>query len=95
MAAHGARRLLAMADNTRAIIAIELLTAAQGCDFHRPLESSAPLETARAALRAVVPPLEEDRHLHPDLAAAIALVRDGAILPSTAELLLPGVCGAP
>src|SRR6476659_6422264 len=47
MAAHGARRLLDMTANAGAIIGIELLAAAQGCDFHRPLASSAPLETAR------------------------------------------------
>ncbi len=94
MAAHGARRLLAMADNTRAIIAIELLAAAQGCDFQRPLASSAILEAARAVLRAAVPHLEDDRHLQPDIEAAIALVRSGSILPSTATLRLPGVCEA-
>ena len=90
MAAHGARRLGGMIDNARAVIAIELVAAAQGCDFHRPLRSSAPLEAARATLRAAVPYLDDDRHLHPDVAAAIALIADGAILPAT---LLPGVCG--
>jgi histidine ammonia-lyase len=94
MAAHGARRLLPMADNVRAILAIELMAAAQGCDFHRPLSSSPPLERARAALRAVVPALDEDRHLHPDIEAAIALVRVGAILPPAGDLVLPGVRAA-
>jgi len=41
MAAHGARRLLGMAENGCSIVGIELLAAAQGCDFHRPLASSA------------------------------------------------------
>jgi histidine ammonia-lyase len=91
MAAHGARRLGPMADNVRAVIAIELLTAAQGCDFHRPLASSAPLEAARAVLRAKVPTLEDDRHLHPDMAAATDLVAAGAILPAGDALWLPGV----
>jgi urocanate hydratase len=40
MSAHAARRLLAMAENTAAIIGIELLAAAQGCDFHAPLKQS-------------------------------------------------------
>lgn len=48
MAAHGARRLLAMAENAAHVIGIELLAAAQGCDFHAPLRSSAALEAARA-----------------------------------------------
>src|SRR5579871_472890 len=40
MAAHGARRLSPMIDNASAVIAIEWLAAAQGCDFHAPLASS-------------------------------------------------------
>jgi histidine ammonia-lyase len=79
MATHGARRLLPMAANLRAILGIEWLAAAQGCDFHAPLRSSAPLEEARALLRARVPMLVEDRHLAPDIAAATALVANGAL----------------
>ena len=48
MAAHGARRLAAMAENAANVVAIELMAAAQGCDFHAPLRSSAPLERVRA-----------------------------------------------
>lgn len=74
MAAHGSRRLLDMAENLRGVIAIEYLSAAQGCDFHAPLKSSDALEAARAMLRADVPTLTDDRHFHPDIAAAAALV---------------------
>ena len=74
MAAHGARRLLDMAENLRGVIAIEWLAAAQGCDFHQGLRSSDALEAARAMLRAQVPTLADDRHFHPDIAAAAALV---------------------
>src|SRR5262249_36849619 len=51
MAAHGARRLAAMAENAANVVAIELIAAAQGCDFHAPMTSSAPLERVRALLR--------------------------------------------
>jgi histidine ammonia-lyase len=85
MAAHGARRLLAMTANLRAILAIELLAAAQGCDFH-PQKSSAVLEDVRAILRAAVPKLEDDRYFAPDIEAAIALIR----APLT-NVPLPGV----
>ncbi|WP_035706010.1 histidine ammonia-lyase [Niveispirillum irakense] len=80
MAAHGARRLLAMAENGFAVIAIEWLAAAQGCDFHAPLTSSAVLEAARARLRAAVPTLAADRYFHADIQAALGLVRDGALV---------------
>ncbi|WP_447724167.1 histidine ammonia-lyase [Sphingomonas koreensis] len=79
MAGHGARRLLDMARNLANILGIEYLAAAQGCDFHAPLTSSDPLETARALLRTQVPHLEDDRHFAPDMVAATALVTSGAL----------------
>ncbi|WP_371130452.1 histidine ammonia-lyase [Phenylobacterium sp.] len=91
MAAHGARRLLGMVDNATAVIGIELLAAVQGCDFHAPLTSSAVLEAARALLRGQVPHLTDDRHFHPDMVAAIALVRSGAVIAAAGAVPLPGV----
>lgn len=79
MAGHGARRLLAMTANLAHILGIEYLAAAQGCDFHAPLTSSAPLEAARTLLREQVPTLEDDRHFAPDMALATALVTSGAL----------------
>lgn len=90
MAAHGARRLLAMVESAQAVVGIEYLAAAQGCDFHAPLRSSDALEAARALLRAEVPRLDDDRHFHPDIEAALALVRSGAVVKA-AGLTLPGV----
>ena len=92
MAAHGARRLVAMAENATNVVAIELIAAAQGCDFHTPLTSSAPLERVRARLREHVPRLEHDRYLAPDIAAAADLVRSGA-LAAVADLDLPSLEG--
>jgi histidine ammonia-lyase len=92
MAAHGASRLLPMVQNAVAVIGIELLAAAQGCDFHAPLTSSPPLESVRAVVRSEVAHLEDDRHFYPDLQRAIALVRDGTIA-ATAGNLLPTICG--
>ena len=91
MAAHGARRLLSMAENTGAVLAIELLAAAQACDFHRPLTSSPPLESARRMVRAEVPHLDEDRHFHPEIAKAIDMVRRGAVAASATGVNLPQV----
>ena len=68
MSAHAARRLLPMADNAAAVIGIELLVAAQGCDFHAPLKSSGALERLRAAVRAEVPHMDHDRFIAPDIA---------------------------
>jgi histidine ammonia-lyase len=93
MSAHAARRLLRMAENVTAVVAIELLAAIQGCDFHRPLASSPPLERVRAAVREVVPHLDDDRHLAPDIQAAIELVRSGMVIDATGPDLLPTLCG--
>ena len=90
MAAHGARRLLDMADNVSAVIGIELLAACQGIDFHAPLKSSDALEAAHKHLRAEVPTLEDDRHFHPDMEAATALIRTGSLVAAV-PASLPGV----
>jgi histidine ammonia-lyase len=91
MSAHAARRLLPMADNVAAVIGIELLAAAQGCDFHAPLKSSVMLEQIRALVRAKVPHLEEDREMAPDIAKATALVRSGRLADAAQQAGLPGV----
>ena len=91
MATHGARRLLAMAQNTAGVVAIEWLVAAQGCDYHAPLASSPPLEAARAALRARVPRLSEDRLMAPDIACARDLLEAGALIAASAPLRLPAI----
>ena len=91
MAAHGARRLLTMAENAANVIGIELLAAAQGCDFHAPLRSSTALESVRDLLRQRVPTLQDDRYFHPDMVAATGLVRSGALLQHLANVVLPSV----
>jgi histidine ammonia-lyase len=83
-----------MVESAMAIVAIELLAAAQGCDFHSPLMSSPALEAVRSRLRTDVPTLIDDRHFHPDIEAALALVRAGQVV-QVAELELPGLEGAP
>ncbi|MCW5732626.1 MAG: histidine ammonia-lyase [Enhydrobacter sp.] len=92
MAAHGARRLMDMADNAGTVIAIELLAAAQGCDFHRPLASSPPLEAVRTLLRREVPHLEEDRALHPDQQAATRMIRSRVVVEAAGLDRLPTLC---
>ena len=81
MAAHGARRLLGMAEN------------ADGGHRHRAAGGGAGLRLPRAAgvqrarwkrcascCAREVPHLDDDRHFHPDMEKAIALVRSGALV---------------
>ncbi len=79
MATFAARRLLDMAENACGIVAIELLAAAQGIDFQRPLKSSPRIELAHALLRGRVPRYDQDRWFAADIEAAAAIIRDGTI----------------
>ena len=94
MAAHGARRLAPMAENAGAVVAIEALAAAQGCDFLAPLASSPTLEHVRTRIRAVAPYLDDDRYLHPDISAAHKLVESGALYAAASPIPLPSLEGA-
>lgn len=67
MATSAARRLHEMNDNTATIIAIELLAAAQGLEFHKPLNTSDTLQEAYNKIRCDVPPYDSDRYFAPDL----------------------------
>ena len=82
-----------MVENATAVIGIELLAAAQGCDFHAPLDSSQALESVRKILRSQVPYLDDDRHFHPDMEKAIALVRSGALVEAAQAIDLPNISG--
>jgi histidine ammonia-lyase len=91
MATFAARRLHEMLDNVANIVAIELLAAAQGVEFHHPQESSPAIEKMMTALREVSPAYTDDRSMSADFVRVAGLVNDGlfcqfssSILPSLA-----------
>ncbi len=61
------------------VLALELLAAAQGLEFLRPLRPGRRVETAYQLLRDRVAPLERDRVLGPDIETAEAIVRSGGL----------------
>ena len=80
MAAHGARRLMPMVENAAAVIGDR--TAGRGAGLRLPC--AADLEPAAGSARArccahASPHLDDDRYFHPDIEAATALVRNGAV----------------
>ena len=79
MATFAARRLSNMLGNTARIVAIELLSAAQGIEFLRPLHSSQAVESVLARLRSVSPAMMEDRSLAADIEAVTQLVQQGRL----------------
>jgi histidine ammonia-lyase len=78
-----------MAANSATIVGIELLAAAQGIDFHRPLATSPRLAPVHRLLRARVPFYEVDRILAPDIAAASELVSCGQLSAGCRDLFVP------
>jgi histidine ammonia-lyase len=76
IAAWKARQII---DNVRRVVAIELITAAQGLDFIH-LSSSAPIEKVKSVLRAEVPTLEEDRQLAPEIEKVASMISQGVFV---------------
>jgi histidine ammonia-lyase len=60
------------------VLALELLAAAQGLEFLKPLTPGRGVAAAYQRIREHVPPLRQDRELGPDIRAVEALVRAGA-----------------
>ena len=79
MATHGARRLGPMNANLARIIAIELMAAAEGIDFRRPLRSSEPIEDAHNILRALAAQRDEDREFSTDIEAVAGRIEAGQL----------------
>ena len=88
MATFAARRLHEMIDNVANIVAIELLAAAQGVEFHLPHKSSPILEKVIVAIREVSPAYGEDRSMSADIARVVGLIDEG-IFCAHSESVLP------
>lgn len=69
MATNAALRLHLMNDNVATILAIELLAACQGLEFHAPLTTSPKLLKVYQYVRQYVKPYDQDRYFAPDIAA--------------------------
>jgi histidine ammonia-lyase len=78
MATWGARRLHDIAGNVAAIIAIELLAAAQGVEMRRPLKTSPRLEPVLALIRTKAAFMDRDRAMAHDIESVKALIEQGA-----------------
>ena len=78
MSMHAAVKALALVRNVRRIVAAEILCAAQGIEFLRPLRSSEPLEELLRGVRERVPALAEDRRQDRDLSALDEWIVGGA-----------------
>jgi histidine ammonia-lyase len=72
-------KLQRVVQNTRNVMAIEALAAAQALDFRAPLKTTKILQRVHDAIRAVSKPITEDRVLTTDFAAVAGLIRGGRL----------------
>lgn len=80
MGSIAAQKLWQVLKNTRVVLALELLVAAQGLDFHRPLKSGKGLESTHRLVRKHVKHLEGDRVLAEDIKKSVCLIESGLLL---------------
>ena len=80
MSTVAARKCRSVVTNATRVLASELLCAAQGLEFHRPLTAGKGAEAAYLHIREDVRPLGRDRTLHRDLEAVERLIRTGSLL---------------
>ena len=79
MAPIAARKAVTIARNCAGVIAVELIAAAQGVDYHAPVKTSSALQKLHAQVRALSPHLETDRYWADEMAALQAAVLAGEI----------------
>ncbi len=76
---HSAQRARQVSVNVESILALEALGAAQGIDLLSPLEPARLTGEARAAIRELVPMLDHDRALYPEIESIVSLIRSGRL----------------
>jgi histidine ammonia-lyase len=94
MATNAALRLGPMISNTAAIVAVELLAAAQGVELRAPVATSVPLQQAIARVRLEAAFWERDRAFAPELERVKAVVESGELASLSASLLAIDGSGA-
>ena len=75
-----ARKLRRAVEGLTQVLAVEVLTAARALDLRAPLTPAPATAAAVRRLREQVPGPGPDRHLAPEIAAAVTLVSSGALL---------------
>ncbi|MFC9963085.1 histidine ammonia-lyase [Nocardia ignorata] len=84
-----ARKLRRAIDGLTRVLAIEALTATRALDLRAPLTPSPATAAVRDALRTLVPGPGPDRHLAPEIEAAVNLAASGALLEAAESVVGP------
>lgn len=75
--------------NVATVVAIQLLCGAQALDFRKPQKPGTGVAAAYEVIRSVVPFMETDRPLYPDIEQVLELVQTGAILEAVENTIGP------
>ena len=81
-----ALKLRTIAENAENLLAIELLAAAVALEYRRPLKAGVGVERAYEKLRALVPPLTDDRAMYREIEKIARAIRAGAFDSETEKL---------
>jgi histidine ammonia-lyase len=81
-----ALKLRTIVENAEHLIAIELLSGAEGLEFRRPLKGGAGVERAYETVRSISPAVNEDRSLSLDIERVAAAIRNGEFDNETEKL---------
>jgi histidine ammonia-lyase len=87
MAMTTAVKTKAILKNSSAIVAVELMAAAQALDFRRPLKPGKGTQAALDIIRKHTSHLEEDRPLYPDIINLSEAVKSGEVLTAVERTL--------
>ena len=82
-----ARHARDIVTNAELVVAMEAMAATQALDLRSPLEPAEGTRAAHDALRDVVPFLEVDRELRPDIDACVELVRGGGLVTAVESVV--------
>jgi histidine ammonia-lyase len=74
-----ALKLRQIVENVEQVLAIEILCAAQGLDYRKPLKPGKQIQGMVTAIREIVPRLEADRPPATDIHHLIRAIRDGKV----------------
>jgi histidine ammonia-lyase len=89
MGTNAARKLLQVIDNTRRVLAIELICAMQGIEHRTAVPISRGVAAAKSRVRQIVPYLSADRVLSTDIEALSRAIEDGTLIEAVEEAIGP------
>jgi histidine ammonia-lyase len=76
MGANAATKCYKVVENLKKILAIELFNASQAIEFRRPLKSSETIEKVLSDYRKVVPIVNDDKYMHPEIIKSINFIEN-------------------